>query len=706
MITIAVLRETELVTDADVQGLISALQVQVHDHFAPAWGIDAIVQFVRGGPPSRTSWLVILDDSDQAEALGYHDVTDEGLPLGKVFVRTSREVGVNWTVTASHELLEMLADPEINLSVLVNEDTRQASRLYAYEVCDPCEADQFGYRIGDVVVSDFVFPAWFQAFRKPGSGSFDYCGQINVAFALLPGGYASVLNITTQGDWTQIQASSPLQIQTTRGLETYRGRPAVAGSRRERRSRRRREAWNRSTLPPHRVATPEARARLRPVIHPAGFILKPGPQGARVPHIVTSTAKELSVIGEIRRAIDAVAARPAGSLPNAGAVQNLLETALNQAQRRDRNADLRGAMPDDLHLSVVLSAINGTGGHPHPVKTMDLIGIKQYEELDPGWVGSLYNRLNSERVPFPTHVDLKVDPLIRIGNQVRIAMAGDWGTGNASSKNIAQRISDLKPDHTIHLGDVYYSGTEEEEQSNFLGRGSDGLRWPAGTSPNAPSCALNGNHEMYSGGAGYFVDALGGPQFSAQQGLSYFALTNDYWTIIGLDSAYYSHQFLYQTGNIDGAERDWARETARAARSVGKGVILLTHHHGIDFDPDSNKSVLQQPFWDDVVLLFDGGPDYWYWGHVHAGIAFAPLDTRTGMAVRARCVGHGGIPYKPFPKNADGDATAKVLWAEDCNAGDNGEPRRALNGFVLLTLDSKNLREEFFGEDGSVRKSL
>ena len=38
-----------------------------------------------------------------------NDVTREGLPLGKVFAKTDQQYGEKWTGTASHELLEMLA---------------------------------------------------------------------------------------------------------------------------------------------------------------------------------------------------------------------------------------------------------------------------------------------------------------------------------------------------------------------------------------------------------------------------------------------------------------------------------------------------------------------------------------------------------------------------------------------------------------------
>lgn len=62
-------------------------------------------------------WLGIFDDSDVPGALGYHDVTNEGLPLGKVFAGTDIKYEANWTVALSHELLEMLADPEIDLTV-------------------------------------------------------------------------------------------------------------------------------------------------------------------------------------------------------------------------------------------------------------------------------------------------------------------------------------------------------------------------------------------------------------------------------------------------------------------------------------------------------------------------------------------------------------------------------------------------------------
>jgi hypothetical protein len=70
-----------------VQPAGTARQQQVAGDFRPIWGLDAQLTFIPQGsqPPANTWQLVILDDSDQADALGYHDLTEDGLPMGKIF---------------------------------------------------------------------------------------------------------------------------------------------------------------------------------------------------------------------------------------------------------------------------------------------------------------------------------------------------------------------------------------------------------------------------------------------------------------------------------------------------------------------------------------------------------------------------------------------------------------------------------------------
>ncbi|MGH8711666.1 MAG: hypothetical protein ACREVA_10200 [Burkholderiales bacterium] len=83
--------------------------------------------------------MVFLDDADQPGALAYHDLTPDGLPQSKVFVKTTLENNDLVSVSASHELVEMLVDPAINL-MTTGPDPKT---IYAYESADPVEAFSF-----------------------------------------------------------------------------------------------------------------------------------------------------------------------------------------------------------------------------------------------------------------------------------------------------------------------------------------------------------------------------------------------------------------------------------------------------------------------------------------------------------------------------------------------------------------------------------
>jgi hypothetical protein len=227
-IQIAVINESTVLANTDVTPVVAALQKQVTNDFGPVWGTAAQLTIVPKGsqPPAGSWWLVLLDDSDQANALGYHDLTTEALPIGKVFVASDLKAGTSWTVTASHELLEMLGDPNINLTVFV-QNTNTAGTLYAYEVCDACEDDSLGYQIDNILLSDFVYPAWFESFRPEGSTQFDRMNKIHIPLQLLSGGYIGTFNVNSGSGWTQTTAEKRPNNALHRG---------AVGSRRERRT--------------------------------------------------------------------------------------------------------------------------------------------------------------------------------------------------------------------------------------------------------------------------------------------------------------------------------------------------------------------------------------------------------------------------------------------------------------------------------------
>ncbi len=240
-ITVSVINASTVVTDDECRALVAALQKQVSQDFAPVWGIDAALVFVPTGgkPDSGTWWLSILDTTDRAGVLGHHDLTPDGLPVGKSFAGTDKHFGHSWTVTASHELLEMLADPDVNLAVFVHSDVGNG-KLYVYEVCDPCQDDSFGYDIDGVTVGNFVYPAYFQTFRPPGSTKFDHMGKLQKPVPeVLSGGYISAFDVNGSTGWHPVTGATVEPIAS----RLIRGRTS---SRRERR-RLPRSQWLKST---------------------------------------------------------------------------------------------------------------------------------------------------------------------------------------------------------------------------------------------------------------------------------------------------------------------------------------------------------------------------------------------------------------------------------------------------------------------------
>lgn len=231
-IKVSIINQSSVLTDEQVKPVVDALQIQVHRDFAPEWGIDADLIFVPQHitPDATTWWLVILDDSDAAGALGYHELTPTGFPIGKVFAKTDIQYNLKWSVTASHELLEMLSDPDINLTTFV-QTSNTSGVLYAYENCDAVEADELGYDINGVAVSDFVLPCYFQETMP--SQKWDFCGHLTGPIPnMLPGGYLSqfIVGPNAHNGWTQIN------MQKLNEQKADRAARSVPGARRMRRT--------------------------------------------------------------------------------------------------------------------------------------------------------------------------------------------------------------------------------------------------------------------------------------------------------------------------------------------------------------------------------------------------------------------------------------------------------------------------------------
>jgi hypothetical protein len=195
--TIACFNKATTPLGVDFDALITAMQAYVDQYIAPVWGTQA--KLVKSKGYLKDAWaMVFLDDADQPGALAYHDLTPSGLPLSKVFVRTTIQNHDLVSVSASHELVEMLVDPAINI-MTTGPDPKV---IYAYESADPVEA--LSFNVNGIPMSDFVFPSYFETFHKTGSVPFDYLKQVKKPFQILSGGYQIIFK---NGKWSQVFGS-------------------------------------------------------------------------------------------------------------------------------------------------------------------------------------------------------------------------------------------------------------------------------------------------------------------------------------------------------------------------------------------------------------------------------------------------------------------------------------------------------------------
>src|SRR5437879_12994291 len=139
--------------------LITAMLAFVDQYVMPVWGTPA--KLVKSKGYVKGAWAVVfLDNADQPGALAYHDLTPDGLPQSKVFVKTTLDNHDLVSVSASHDIVQMLVDPAINI-MTTGPDPKV---MYAYESADPVE--QLSFKVNAIPMTDFVYPAYFEVFHK------------------------------------------------------------------------------------------------------------------------------------------------------------------------------------------------------------------------------------------------------------------------------------------------------------------------------------------------------------------------------------------------------------------------------------------------------------------------------------------------------------------------------------------------------------
>ena len=179
--------------------IASAVNIQLLQHVAPAWGINpwqCVFYPNENMVPPSAYRLWILDDADQANALGYHDQDPNGVPYGRVFVNpiisnkgTDCSTNNSVSVTISHEVCEIVGDPEVNAWRQMNN-----GKLTCQELCDAVEGDAYPINVNgtNIFVSNFLLPAWFDMVPVKES-KFDYLGKLKAPFTMTKGGYMIIM---------------------------------------------------------------------------------------------------------------------------------------------------------------------------------------------------------------------------------------------------------------------------------------------------------------------------------------------------------------------------------------------------------------------------------------------------------------------------------------------------------------------------------
>lgn len=224
--TMSVINFVDGLKDSTVQAAIRSVNRQVLEDFAPVWGtsyslrlhasqfkptenIDKIKkERVRG-----ESVMYLIDEAALPGALGFHTRNTVNVPVGFVFVTDLNDQD-QWTITLSHEVLELIIDPTVNVLV-PGPDPRNASNtvLHAYEVCDAVE--RTSYAIDGIRVSNFITQSWFTPGDELGTRN-DFLGVGVKSFDAIRNSHLAFYDLATNRWITYWGSQPPLAAATAR----------------------------------------------------------------------------------------------------------------------------------------------------------------------------------------------------------------------------------------------------------------------------------------------------------------------------------------------------------------------------------------------------------------------------------------------------------------------------------------------------------
>jgi hypothetical protein len=393
-----------------------------------------------------------------------------------------------------------------------------------------------------------------------------------------------------------------------------------------------------------------------------------------------------------------VAARAADTAMRSAGVESTVDQTALEDMSIPENIQVCAALAKDL----LVAKISGDTARAKEIEDEFLPGSK----CDPKWISTIneyvkYFGPNGKLREIPYIKPSAVGPtVIRIKANANIGLIGDWGTGAAPAKRVLAQLSAQKPDIVIHLGDIYYSGTEDECRTNFEAVVNEVLDR---ANNDIAVYTLAGNHDMYCGGIGFYsmLKRLNKPPM--EQPASFFCLRaeDDSWQLLAMDTG--KHDFspisvTHAETFIDEEELEW--HEARVREFPGK-TILLSHHQlfsafsQIGKPQPNGRALAYNPrlkaAYDRLKATGKAIPG-WFWGHEHNLCIYKPyLGLEYG-----RCLGHSAIPVfaqdNPYTVVPTIDDPPAIVEEAKLSVSDGVYA----HGFAMLKLQPSSVAVDYF----------
>jgi predicted phosphodiesterase len=264
---------------------------------------------------------------------------------------------------------------------------------------------------------------------------------------------------------------------------------------------------------------------------------------------------------------------------------------------------------------------------------------KRFGDCDPKYRDALtqYLKFLAKRGKIPyinwkQQSDFVIHDPAKLPKDALIGIVADWATGEPEALEVLRQVKRQDPHVVMHLGDIYYAGTEYEVENYFYQPWKRILELDTS---KTLSFALPGNHDLYAGGEPFYslLKKLG-------QEASFFCLRNEHWQLIGLDTAL-NDKLMGQPTALDPTEAEWVVDKIENAGN--RRTILLSHHQLFSTNEQFDGKSYNQNLYNQLSSVIPK-VDLWLWGHEHDLIIF---DEYKGLK-RGRCVGGSAFPIGNF----------------------------------------------------------